>query len=208
MGKPFIPRCSKRVDQLFIKTWTNLDNGLEPTVAAPVPSPCKNNIDQKFDRVWYFIKFLYHSFHRVGRAPRAASARAATCTATNGGEPLASARAGRYRVATTEATPRHSRPGTGAWMTCTRCARPRRACTRLAVPRRTPTCRDIPEATRRCAGEAATWNPIWQRNQTVRGNHADSRPKDVSSKACMVTYRFPSSLKGIGLANETHGKRK
>ena len=121
-------------------------------MAAPVPSPCRNILDQKFDRVWHFIKFLTHSFHRAGRAPRAASARAATCTATNGGEPLASARAGRNRVATTEATPRHSRPGTGAWMTCTRCARPRRACTRLAVPRRTPTCRDIPEATGRRGG--------------------------------------------------------
>jgi hypothetical protein len=112
-----------RVYQLFIKTWTNLDNGLEPTVAAPVQSPCKNNIDQKFDRVWDFIEFLYHSFHRAGRAPRAASARAATCTATNGGEPLASARAGRCRVATTASNPRHVMPGTGAWMTCTRRAR-------------------------------------------------------------------------------------
>ena len=74
--------------------------------------------------------------------------------------------------------------------------------------RRTPTCRDIPEAIRRCAREATTWNPIWQRSQTVRGNHADPRPKDVSSKACVIMYRFPELPKGIGLANETHGKRK
>jgi hypothetical protein len=154
-----------------------MDNGLEPTRVAPVPSPCRISFVQKFDRVWHLIKFLHHSFHRAGRAPRAASARAATCTATNGGEPLASARAGRNRVATTEATPRHSRPGTGAWMTCTRCARPRRACTRLAVPRRTTTCRDIPKATGRRGGPPfrpeKPWHAAGALNRGILGECPD-----------------------------------